>query len=60
MGKQVILVAVTAAKIPFTKPPKRRGSNPPLAACLARRKRDDLDKEAKKLWDKVGLLFLTQ
>lgn len=49
MAKQATLVAVTAAKIPFTKPPKRRESNPPLAASLARRKRDDLDREARKL-----------
>lgn len=47
MGKQAILVAVIVAKIHFTKPPKRRGSNPLLAACLARKKRDDLDKQAR-------------
>lgn len=48
MGKQVIPVAAIVAKIPFIKLPKRRGSNPPLAACLARKKRDDLDKPARK------------
>lgn len=48
MGKRVILVAVIVAKILFIKPPKRRGLNPLLAACLARKKRDDLDKQARK------------
>lgn len=48
MGKQVILVAAIVAKIPFIRPPKRRGSNPLLDACLVRKKRDDLDKQTRK------------
>lgn len=57
--KALGLAVPTAAKTPFTKPPRRRASSLPLDACLVKKKRLDLGSSVSMPASDLPLLLIS-